>query len=113
MKSGPTQGNRSCIESWCFMKFPARRLLKVVSLVLGGLVFGLLAAIVTLSLTRPGTLTAEAVWVFVPIALLPCAYVLKMIRDSFSVLEVDDRGIGVRKWLGGTRLELAQIHDLG
>jgi hypothetical protein len=93
------------------MQFRARRLLKVVSLVLAALVFGLLAAIVILSIGSD-TLTAEAVWILAPMTALPCAYVLKLIRDSFSVLEVDDQGVRVLKWLGGTRLSWPQIHEL-
>jgi hypothetical protein len=90
-------------------RFPARRLLKVVSLFLGTLVFGLLAAIVLLTIFGENGHDSVAGWVLGALMMLPGLFVLKFIADSFSTLEVDERGVRVRKWVGGTDLEWREI----
>jgi hypothetical protein len=82
-------------------RFPARRLLKIVSIVVGSLALGLLIAIVVLSILREDTVHSAVGWVAAPILFIPGFFVLKMIADSFSVLEVDEEGVRVRKWIGG------------
>jgi len=93
-------------------RFPARLLLKVVSLILGGLAFGLLAAIIILSIVRSESIGAQGVWVIAPLALLPALYVVKMISDSFSVLEVDEKEVRVRKWIGGARIPWEKVSSV-
>ena len=69
---------------------------------------GLLILIVSLILTREDSRAAES-WVFVPGLLLPGLYIVKLISDSYSVLEVDERGVRVRRVLGGTDLAWTRI----
>ena len=91
------------------MRFKSRRLLRVLSAVLGGLVLGLLATIVILTIMRQDSIGAEGVWAFTGLLLLPGLYIGKLISDSYSVLEVDEKGVRIRKLLGGKVLDWARI----
>jgi hypothetical protein len=84
-------------------------LLKVVSLVVGSLVLGLLVAIAALATFGEDSAHGGFGFVFVPILLIPGFFVFRMIADSFSVLEVDEKGVRVRKWIGGTALSWEEI----
>jgi len=90
-------------------RFKARRLLKGVSIFLGVLVFGLLIAMIALSIARADSIGAEMIVVTAPLMALPALYVLMKLMESFSVLEIDEKGVRVRKWVGGANLEWAQI----
>ena len=90
-------------------RFPARRLLKVVSLVVGGLALGLLVTILVLALARDDSPDRAIGGVLGGLLLLPGFFVIKMISDSFSVLLVDEKGVRVRKWIGGKTLAWEEI----
>jgi hypothetical protein len=94
------------------MRFPSRKLLRVISLTLGLLVLGLLAGIVALTIARDSDVHTEMMWFVVPILLLPFLWIGKMISDSWSVLEVDAEGIRVRKLLGRPHVRWDRIGSL-
>jgi len=91
------------------VQFKSRRLLRVLSAGLGGVVLGLLATIVILTITRQDSIGAEGVWVFIGLLLVPGLYIGKLISDSYSVLEVDEKGVRIRKLLGGKGFDWARI----
>jgi hypothetical protein len=91
------------------VRFPSRRLLRVISALLGSLVLGLLATIILLSILRSDSVGAGGERVIVPVLMLPGLYVVKMILDSFSVLEVDEKGVGIRKAIGSVFLGWERI----
>jgi hypothetical protein len=93
-------------------RFPARRLLKGVSIFLGILVFGLYAAILIIPVVRGDGHAAEVAMVTGPLMLLPGLYVVNKLMESFSVLEIDERGVRVRRWVGGPDLRWERIESV-
>jgi hypothetical protein len=90
-------------------RFPARRLLKVVSILVGGLVLGLLVAILLLAMLREDGVHSAVAFVAAPILFIPGFFVFRMIADSLSVLELNEKELRVRKWIGGKRLAWEEI----
>jgi hypothetical protein len=94
------------------MRFPSRKLLRIISLTLGVLVLGLLAGIAALSVARDQDVHTNLMWFVLPALLLPALWIGKMISDSWSVLQVDAEGVRLRKLLGGPDLRWNQIGSL-
>jgi hypothetical protein len=90
-------------------RFPARRLLNVVSLIVGTLAFCLLLSIVLLALLGEDSVGAPIGCVAAPALLIPGFFVFKRISDRFSVLELTAEGVRIRKWIGGKLVEWGEI----
>ncbi|HLY08272.1 MAG TPA: hypothetical protein VKW04_03095 [Planctomycetota bacterium] len=94
------------------MQFKSRPLLRTVATVLGGLVLGVIAVVVVLAVGKRSEIGSEMLWIYSAPLILPAFYVARMINDSFSVLEVDERGVRVRKVLGGSDLDWNRIASI-
>jgi hypothetical protein len=90
------------------MQYKSRRLLRIVSIVLGTLILSVFIGIAALALTREDTRAAEG-WVCVILLLLPGLFVAKLITDSFSALEIDEDGVQFVKLVGRKAINWGDI----